>query len=209
MKLPPLVTTLAPLSGDELTRCSRHVLLPELGLTGQQRLKAARVPVVGASGLGSPALLYLAAAGGGTLGVIDFDRVDVSNLQRRVIHRMSTVGMPKTASARNPIVALDPHVDVRLHDERLDNDNAIALFSQYDLIVDGTDNFATRYLVNDACVLAGKTYVRVGRDERLCSAAHNNESWSYPDSADTRPHHPASAQSLPALARPRPAPRVW
>ncbi|KVL40456.1 molybdopterin-synthase adenylyltransferase MoeB [Burkholderia sp. MSMB1835] len=159
MKLPPLVTTLAPLSGDELTRYSRHILLPEIGLTGQQRLKAARVLVVGAGGLGSPALLYLAAAGVGALGVIDFDRVDVSNLQRQVIHRMSTVGMPKTASARNAIVALNPHVDVRLHDERLDNDNAIALFSQYDLIVDGTDNFATRYLVNDACVLAGKPYV--------------------------------------------------
>ncbi len=159
MKLPPLVTTFAPLSGDELTRYSRHILLPELGLTGQQRLKSARVLVVGAGGLGSPALLYLAAAGVGTVGVIDFDRVDVSNLQRQVIHRMSTVGMPKTASARNAIVALNPHVDVRVHDERLDNDNAIELFSQYDLIVDGTDNFATRYLVNDACVLAGKPYV--------------------------------------------------
>ncbi|HDR8907889.1 TPA: ThiF family adenylyltransferase [Burkholderia multivorans] len=159
MKLPPLVTTLAPLSGEELTRYSRHILLPEIGLTGQQRLKAARVLVVGAGGLGSPALLYLAAAGVGTLGVIDFDRVDVSNLQRQVIHRMSTVGMPKTVSARNAIIALNPHVDVRLHDERLDNDNAIPLLSQYDLILDGTDNFATRYLVNDACVLAGKPYV--------------------------------------------------
>lgn len=159
MKLPPLVKTLAPLSGDELTRYSRHILLPEIGLTGQQRLKAARVLVVGAGGLGSPALLYLAAAGVGTLAIIDFDRVDVSNLQRQVIHRMSTVGMPKTTSARNAIVALNPQVDVRLYDERLDNDNAVTLFSGYDLIVDGTDNFATRYLVNDACVLAGKPYV--------------------------------------------------
>ncbi|WP_257010607.1 ThiF family adenylyltransferase [Burkholderia ubonensis] len=180
MKLPPLVTTLAPLSADELTRYSRHVLLPEFGLAGQQRLKAARVLVVGAGGLGSPALLYLAAAGIGTLGVIDFDRVDVSNLQRQVIHRMSTVGMPKTASARNAIVALNPHVDVRLHDERLDTDNAIALFSQYDLIVDGTDNFATRYLVNDACVLISCSTRGCPSSSSTCANRTNGHSCVFP-----------------------------
>lgn len=159
MRLPPLVTQLAPLSSDELSRYSRHILLPEIGLQGQQRLKSSRVLVVGAGGLGSPVLLYLAAAGVGTLGIVDFDRVDISNLQRQVIHRMSTVGSPKTDSARDAILELNPHVDVRSHDERLDGDNAVPLFRQYDIVVDGTDNFATRYLVNDACVLADKPYV--------------------------------------------------
>ncbi|AOK48136.1 molybdopterin biosynthesis-like protein MoeZ [Burkholderia sp. MSMB617WGS] len=159
MKLPPLVTRRPPLSREELSRYSRHILLPEIGLQGQQRLKGSRVLVVGAGGLGSPVLLYLAAAGVGTLGIVDFDRVDISNLQRQVIHRMSTVGRLKTDSARDAILDLNPHVDVRAHDERLDNDNAVPLFRQYDIVVDGTDNFATRYLVNDACVLADRPYV--------------------------------------------------
>ncbi|MHA6845370.1 molybdopterin-synthase adenylyltransferase MoeB [Ralstonia syzygii] len=159
MKLPPLVTKLTPLSSEELSRYSRHILLPEIGLQGQQRLKSSRVLVIGAGGLGSPVLLYLAAAGVGTLGIVDFDRVDISNLQRQVIHRMSTVGRPKVCSAREAILDLNPHVDVRSHDERLDNNNAVPLFQQYDIVVDGTDNFATRYLINDACVLADKPYV--------------------------------------------------
>lgn len=159
MKLPPLVTRLPPLSNEELSRYSRHILLPEIGLQGQQRLKGSRVLVVGAGGLGSPVLLYLAAAGVGTLGIVDFDLVDISNLQRQVIHRMSTVGRPKTGSARDAILDLNPFVDVRLHEEQLDNGNAVPLFRQYDIVVDGTDNFAARYLVNDACVLARKPYV--------------------------------------------------
>lgn len=157
--LGPLVSDQATLSAEERARYSRHILLPEFGLAGQQRLKNARVLVIGAGGLGSPTLLYLAAAGVGTLGIVDFDRVDASNLQRQVIHRMDTLGELKTESAKRTIAALNPHVQVNLHDLRLDNDNAVALFQGYDLIIDGADNFATRYLVNDACVLAGKPYV--------------------------------------------------
>ncbi|MQA36682.1 molybdopterin-synthase adenylyltransferase MoeB [Rugamonas aquatica] len=159
MKLPPLVTDGLALDQSEMTRYSRHVLLPEIGLRGQQRLKAAKVLVIGAGGLGSPALLYLAAAGVGVLGIADFDRVDVSNLQRQIIHRVSSVGEAKTVSAQRAIRDLNPHVEVRLHEEGLNSENALALVAQYDLIVDGTDNFATRYLVNDACVLADKPYV--------------------------------------------------
>src|SRR5436309_7728092 len=128
-------------------------------MTGQKRLKNAKVLVVGAGGLGSPALLYLAAAGVGTLGIIDFDVVDESNLQRQVIHGQSDVGRPKAESARDSILAINPLVQVNLHQVRLDSDNALEIFAGYDLIVDGTDNFATRYLVNDACVLLGKPYV--------------------------------------------------
>lgn len=157
--LGPLVSDQATLSPEELARYSRHILLPEFGLVGQQRLKNARVLVIGAGGLGSPTLLYLAAAGIGTLGIIDFDRVDASNLQRQIIHRMDSVGELKTESARRAIVALNPNVNVQVHELRLGNGNALALFDQYDLIIDGADNFATRYLVNDACVLAGKPYV--------------------------------------------------
>jgi len=159
MKLPPLVSADAALSAQELSRYSRHILLPEIGLEGQKRLKNSRVLVIGAGGLGAPALLYLAAAGVGTLGIIDFDRVEESNLQRQVIHRISTLGQPKTESARKTIHDLNPFVNVELHDARLDNDNALEIFQKYDLIIDGTDNFATRYLVNDACVLADKPYV--------------------------------------------------
>jgi len=159
MKLPPLVSADAELSAQELSRYSRHILLPEIGLEGQKRLKNSRVLVIGAGGLGSPALLYLAAAGVGTLGIIDFDRVEESNLQRQVIHRISTLGKPKTESARKTIHDLNPFVNVELHDVRLDNDNVMDIFKRYDLIIDGTDNFATRYLVNDACVLVNKPYV--------------------------------------------------
>ena len=159
MSLPPLVEPAAELSVDEVKRYSRHLIIPEIGMTGQKRLKNARVLVVGAGGLGSPALLYLAAAGVGTLGVIDFDVVEESNLQRQIIHGQSDIGRPKAESAAASVAEVNPFVTVVLHEVHLDSDNAMEIFSQYDLIVDGTDNFATRYLVNDACVLLGKPYV--------------------------------------------------
>jgi len=159
VSLPPLVTPAAELTVDEVKRYSRHLIIPDVGMTGQKRLKNARVLCVGAGGLGSPALLYLAAAGVGTLGIVDFDVVDESNLQRQIIHGQSDVGRSKAESARDSIREINPHVTVVLHSERLDSDNAMEIFAQYDLIVDGTDNFATRYLVNDACVLLGKPYV--------------------------------------------------
>lgn len=159
MQLPPLVPPTAELSKEELSRYSRHILIPDVGLIGQKRLKTSKVLVIGAGGLGSPALLYLAAAGVGTLGIVDFDVVDETNLQRQVIHTQATVGLPKARSARASILAINPYVNVQLHEERLDAANALDLISQYDLVVDGTDNFATRYLVNDACVLAQKPYV--------------------------------------------------
>jgi adenylyltransferase/sulfurtransferase len=144
---------------DEVRRYSRHLIIPDVGKTGQRRLKNAKVLVVGAGGLGSPALMYLAAAGVGTLGIVDFDVVDESNLQRQVIHGQSDIGRPKAVSAKETINGINPLVNVVLHEERLDSDNALQIFAGYDLIVDGTDNFATRYLVNDACVLLGKPYV--------------------------------------------------
>ncbi len=159
MSLPPLVTPATELTVDEVRRYSRHLIIPDIGMTGQKRLKNAKVLVVGAGGLGSPALLYLAAAGVGTLGVIDFDTVDESNLQRQVIHGQSDVGRLKAESARDSIREINPFVNVVLHTEALDSGNALQIFEPYDLIVDGTDNFATRYLVNDACVLLGKPYV--------------------------------------------------
>jgi len=159
MQIPLMARNLPVLSPEECTRYSRHILLPNVGIEGQRCLKASRVLVIGAGGLGSPTLLYLAAAGIGTIGIVDFDKVEISNLQRQIIHRMSTVNLPKTSSAAQSIKDLNPHVEVRLHEEALTNDNALTLFSEYDVIVDGADNFATRYLVNDACVLAGKPYV--------------------------------------------------
>ncbi|MDI9952532.1 MULTISPECIES: adenylyltransferase/sulfurtransferase MoeZ [Rhodococcus] len=157
--LPPLVEPDAELSRDEVARYSRHLIIPDVGMAGQKRLKNAKVLVIGAGGLGSPALLYLAAAGVGTLGIVEFDEVDMSNLQRQVIHGRSDVGRPKAESARDSIREINDNVDVRLHEFRLEPDNAVELFEQYDLILDGTDNFATRYLVNDAAVLAHKPYV--------------------------------------------------
>jgi sulfur-carrier protein adenylyltransferase/sulfurtransferase len=159
VSLPPLVEPAEELSVEEIARYSRHLIIPDVGVPGQKRLKNAKVLVVGAGGLGSPALLYLAAAGVGTLGIIDFDVVDESNLQRQVIHGVSDLGKPKALSAKESIAEINPHVDVILHEERLDSDNALDIFRPYDLILDGTDNFATRYLVNDACVLLGKPYV--------------------------------------------------
>jgi sulfur-carrier protein adenylyltransferase/sulfurtransferase len=157
--LPPLVEPAADLTVDEVRRYSRHLIIPEIGMTGQKRLKNARVLCVGAGGLGSPALLYLAAAGVGTLGVIDFDVVDESNLQRQIIHGVSDVGRLKAESARDSIAEINPYVQVQVHTDALSNDNVMEIFAGYDLIVDGTDNFATRYMVNDACVLLGKPYV--------------------------------------------------
>ena len=159
MSLPPLVEQADGLSAEEVRRYSRHLIIPDVGMTGQKRLKNAKVLCVGAGGLGSPALMYLAAAGVGTLGIVEFDVVDESNLQRQIIHGQSDVGRSKAESARDSVKEINPYVDVILHEERLDSSNVMDLFAQYDLIVDGTDNFATRYLVNDACVLLGKPYV--------------------------------------------------
>ena len=157
--LPPLVEPAASLSVEEVRRYSRHLIIPDVAMTGQKRLKGARVLVVGAGGLGSPALVYLAAAGVGTLGIIDYDTVDESNLQRQIIHGQRDVGRSKADSARDRVKAVNPLVRVELFKERLDSSNVMEIFAGFDLIVDGTDNFATRYLVNDACVLLGKPYV--------------------------------------------------
>ncbi len=157
--LPPLVEPADSLSVDEVRRYSRHLIIPDVAMDGQKRLKNAKVLAVGAGGLGSPTLMYLAAAGVGTLGISEFDVVDESNLQRQIIHGQSDVGRSKAESARDSIKEINPYVDVVIHEERLDTHNVMEIFSGYDLIVDGTDNFATRYMVNDACVLLGKPYV--------------------------------------------------
>jgi adenylyltransferase/sulfurtransferase len=159
VSLPPLVEPAAELTVEEIRRYSRHLIIPDVGMDGQKRLKNAKVLCVGAGGLGSPALLYLAAAGVGTLGIIDFDTVDESNLQRQIIHGVSDIGRSKAESAAASIREINPLVQVVVHNIALDRDNVKEIFSQYDLIVDGTDNFATRYMVNDAAVLLGKPYV--------------------------------------------------
>ncbi len=157
--LPPLVEPAAELTKEEVARYSRHLIIPDVGMDGQKRLKNAKVLVIGAGGLGSPALLYLAAAGVGTIGIVDFDIVDESNLQRQVIHGQSDIDKPKAVSAKESILEINPFVNVQLHQVRLEADNVLDVFRDYDLILDGTDNFATRYLVNDAAVLLGKPYV--------------------------------------------------
>ncbi|MCI2417761.1 adenylyltransferase/sulfurtransferase MoeZ [Saccharopolyspora sp. K220] len=157
--LPPLVEPAAELTKEEVARYSRHLIIPDVGMDGQKRLKNAKVLVVGAGGLGSPALLYLAAAGVGTLGIVEFDEVDESNLHRQIIHGQSDLGRPKAESARDSIAEVNPFVKVNLHQTHLSSENALDIFRDYDLILDGTDNFATRYLVNDAAVLLGKPYV--------------------------------------------------
>jgi molybdopterin/thiamine biosynthesis adenylyltransferase/rhodanese-related sulfurtransferase len=159
VSLPPLVEPAESLSVEEVRRYSRHLIIPDVAMAGQKRLKNAKVLCVGAGGLGSPALMYLAAAGVGTLGIVDFDVVDESNLQRQIIHGQSDIGRSKAESARDTVHEINPYVTVHLHEERLDASNVMDLFARYDLIVDGTDNFATRYLVNDACVLLHKPYV--------------------------------------------------
>lgn len=159
MKIPPLVAPGQDLNADQLKRYSRHLLIPDLGRVGQQRIMNARVLCVGAGGLGSPILLYLAAAGVGTLGIVDFDVVDESNLQRQIIHGQSDIGRSKIESAEEKIAEINPDVTVEVHNVRLDVSNVMDIFSRYDLIVDATDNFATRYLINDACVLLKKPCV--------------------------------------------------
>ena len=159
MNIPPLVDKGRALTVDDVRRYSRHLIIPDVAMAGQQRLMNAKVLCVGAGGLGSPALMYLAAAGVGTLGIVEFDTVDESNLQRQIIHGQSDIGKSKAISAKEKIAEINPHVNVIVHELRLDTDNVMEIFSQYDLIVDGTDNFATRYLVNDACVLLKKPYV--------------------------------------------------
>ncbi len=159
IKPPALVSPGAALTVDEVRRYSRHLIIPDVAMAGQQRLMNAKVLCVGAGGLGSPALMYLAAAGVGTIGIVEFDTVDESNLQRQIIHGQSDIGKSKAQSAKAKISEINPFVQVITHEVRLDNSNVKEIFSQYDIIVDGTDNFATRYLVNDACVLLKKPYV--------------------------------------------------
>jgi len=149
----------APLSHDEIRRYSRHLIMPEVALEGQQKLKAARVLCIGAGGLGSPATLYLAAAGVGTIGLVDFDVVDFSNLQRQILHGTSDVGRSKLESARETLSDINPGVNIETHEGALSSENALDILRDYDLVIDGTDNFPTRYLVNDACVLLGKPNV--------------------------------------------------
>ena len=155
----PATGLLPMLSNEEVARYSRHLIMPEVGMTGQRKLKAASVLMIGTGGLGAPLGMYLAAAGVGRLGLVDFDVVDASNLQRQIIHGTKDVGRPKIASARDRIEDINPHVEIETHETRLTSANAMSLFVNYDVIVDGTDNFPTRYLVNDACVLTGKPNV--------------------------------------------------
>ena len=147
------------LNNDEILRYSRHLIMPEVGMEGQQKLKAARVLCIGAGGLGSPLALYLGAAGVGTLGIVDFDVVDYTNLQRQIIHTTADVGRKKLDSAADKLKAINPFLNLRTFETKLSSENALALFNEFDIIADGTDNFPTRYLVNDACVLTGKPNV--------------------------------------------------
>ena len=158
-RLGPVVDRREDLDLDEIRRYSRHLIMPEVAMEGQTRLKASRVLCIGAGGLGSPVLMYLAAAGVGTLGIVEFDVVDETNLQRQIIHGESDVGRSKAQSAKETIAEINPNVNVVLHETRLDSSNALDIIKDYDLVVDGTDNFPTRYLVNDACVLLHKPYV--------------------------------------------------
>jgi molybdopterin/thiamine biosynthesis adenylyltransferase/rhodanese-related sulfurtransferase len=151
--------TAAALSPDEIRRYARHLIMPEVAMEGQKRLKAARVLCIGTGGLGSPLSLYLAAAGVGTIGLVDFDVVDVSNLQRQIIHFTGDIGRPKVTSAQEKLQAINPDLAIVRHEHPIDSSNALEIFASYDVIVDGTDNFPTRYLVNDACVLLGKPNV--------------------------------------------------
>jgi adenylyltransferase/sulfurtransferase len=159
----PTLTEVQPaavsLSNDEILRYSRHLIMPEVGMDGQQKLKAARVLCIGAGGLGSPLALYLGAAGVGTLGLVDFDVVDYTNLQRQIIHSTADVGRKKLDSAAEKLKAINPFLNIRTFETRLTSENALELFRDFDIIADGTDNFPTRYLVNDACVLTGKPNV--------------------------------------------------
>src|SRR6201987_1448099 len=180
-----MTTTVSPglpkLTHPEILRYSRHLMLPEVGPEGQRRLKAARVLLVGAGGLGSPAALYLAAAGVGTLGIVDFDLVDKTNLQRQVLHGTSTVGIPKLESAKQRLHDLNPNVRVETFETRLTAENALDIIRDFDIVADGTDNFPTRYLVNDACVLLGKpnVYGSIFRFEGQASVFYAKEGPCY------------------------------
>jgi molybdopterin/thiamine biosynthesis adenylyltransferase/rhodanese-related sulfurtransferase/molybdopterin converting factor small subunit len=154
-----VATPLPSLSNEEIARYSRHLIMPEVGLEGQRKLKAASVLMIGTGGLGAPVGMYLAAAGVGRIGIVDFDVVEASNLQRQIIHGTADIGRPKIESARDRLRDINPHIEIETHETRLTSQNALALFANYDIVVDGTDNFPTRYLVNDACVLTGKPNV--------------------------------------------------
>ncbi len=169
-----LDNSLPALTDKDILRYSRHLILPQIGAVGQKKLKKAKVLIVGTGGLGAPVALYLAAAGIGTVGLVDFDEVEESNLQRQIIHGTRDVGRPKVASARDRIRALNPEIEVIMHNVRLNSDNALDILAPYDVIVDGTDNFQTRYLVNDACVLLGKpdVYGSIFQFEGLASVFH-------------------------------------
>ena len=173
--------SLPKLSHEEILRYSRHLILPDVGLEGQRKLKAARVLLIGAGGLGSPAALYLAAAGVGTLGIVDFDVVDKTNLQRQILHGTDTVGIPKLESARRRVQDLNPNVQVELFETRLTSANALDIIREFDVVADGTDNFPTRYLVNDACVLLGKpnVYGSIFRFEGQASVFYAKEGPCY------------------------------
>src|SRR6185369_14718769 len=151
--------SLPELSNEEILRYSRHLIMPEVGMQGQRKMKAASVLMIGTGGLGAPVGMYLAAAGGGRIGMVDFDVVEESNLQRQIIHGTGDIGRPKIESARDRLRDINPHIEIETHKTRLTSQNALALFANYDIIVDGTDNFPTRYLVNDACVLMRKPNV--------------------------------------------------
>lgn len=196
MKLSPLVDEGAALSAEEVRRYSRHVLVPEISIIGQQRVKAAKVLCIGAGGLGSPVLMYLAAAGVGTLGIVDFDVVEESNLQRQIIHGQSDIGTSKAESAKRKITEINPCIKVITHDVRLDRSNVLEIFKDYDLIIDGTDNFATRYLSNDACVLLRKPYIwgSVLRFDGQASVFWSEHGPCY------RCLHPTPAQDVPNCA---------
>ena len=169
------------LSNEEIARYSRHLIMPEVALDGQKKLKSARVLTIGAGGLGSPLALYLAAAGVGTLGIVDFDVVDESNFQRQIIHGTSDVGRPKMESARDRIMDINPNVHVEAYEEALSSENALEIFKDFDIVVDGTDNFPTRYLVNDACVLLKKpnVYGSIFRFEGQASVFYAEEGPCY------------------------------
>lgn len=169
------------LSNEEIARYSRHLIMPEVALEGQKKLKAARVLTIGAGGLGAPLAMYLAAAGVGTIGIVDFDVVDESNLQRQIIHGTSDIGRPKLESARETIEDINPNVKVETFGEALSSENALDIFRDFDIIVDGTDNFPTRYLVNDACVLLGKpnVYGSIFRFEGQASVFYAEEGPCY------------------------------
>jgi sulfur-carrier protein adenylyltransferase/sulfurtransferase len=156
---PEVFGALPSLSNEEIARYSRHLIMPEVGLEGQRRLKAASVLMIGTGGLGAPVGMYLAAAGIGRMGIVDFDVVEASNLQRQIIHGTADIGRPKIESARDRLRDINPHIEIETHETRLTSQNALGLFANYDVVVDGTDNFPTRYLVNDACVLTGKPNV--------------------------------------------------